>query len=153
MQKIQKRTKFQIRSDAAKQRWVRDDRKESFWRKHIEAWKVGGLSKRGYCISHNLSQSSFNAWCREIELRNREMVASANSEAVLSKSVEQPKNAFVPLRLLPDDLIDKEPLSQEVECRVEKQQIEILVPGGAVIRVDENCSVKFVAELFSSLKG
>ncbi len=41
-----KRTKFQVRSDAAKQRWVCDDRKESFLRKHIEAWKPSGLSKR-----------------------------------------------------------------------------------------------------------
>lgn len=62
---MQKRSKFQIRSDAAKQRWVRDDRKESFWRRHIEAWKNSGLSKRGYCLANDLSQSSFNAWNRD----------------------------------------------------------------------------------------
>jgi len=39
---MQKRTKFQIRSDAGKQRWVRDDRKEAFWRKHIESWERSG---------------------------------------------------------------------------------------------------------------
>ena len=41
-----KRSKFQVRSDAAKQRWVRDDVKEAFWRKHIEGWRNSGLSKR-----------------------------------------------------------------------------------------------------------
>lgn len=148
---MQKRTKFQVRSDAAKQRWVRDDRKESFWRKHVEAWKVSKLSKRGYCISRNLSQSSFNAWRREIELRDREKVASANSVELLSEPATPARGAFVPLRLLPSEV--KEPLSQEVECGVAKQSIEILVPGGAVIRVNEICSLKFVAELFSTLKG
>jgi hypothetical protein len=69
---IAKRTKFQVRSDAAKQRWVRDDKKEAFWRAQIERWKVSGLSKRAFCESNNLSQSLFNAWNREIALRDRE---------------------------------------------------------------------------------
>ena len=80
---MQKRTKFQIRSDAAKQRWVRDDRKESFWRKHVVAWKLSGQSKRGYCIAHSLCQSSFNAWNREIAIRDREKIASANAAEIL----------------------------------------------------------------------
>jgi hypothetical protein len=149
---MQKRTKFQIRSDASKQRWVRDDRKESFWRKHLEAWKVSGESKRGYCISHNLTQSSFNAWNREIELRDREKVSSANAKALLTHTAETPKNPFVPLRLLPDDEKEPEPRLPIVEPAPVTQLIDILVPGGAVIRVDENCSLKFVAELFSTLK-
>ncbi len=86
---MQKRTKFQIRSDAAKQRWVRDDRKESFWRKHVESWKLSGLSKRAYCISQNLSQSSFNAWNREIELRDREKIPSANANVLLSDHIQR----------------------------------------------------------------
>ncbi len=56
-----KKTKFQIRSDASKQRWVRDDKKEAIWREHIAKWKASGLSKRGYAIAHNLPESSFNA--------------------------------------------------------------------------------------------
>ena len=99
---MQKRSKYQIRSDAAKQRWVRDDRKESFWRRHIEAWKSSGLSKRGYCIANDLSQSSFNAWNREITLRDREKIPSTNATELLSVPPE--KNPFVPLRLLPDEM-------------------------------------------------
>jgi hypothetical protein len=150
---VQKRTKYQVRSDAAKQRWVRDDKKESFWRKHIEAWKLSGLSKRAYCIANNLSQSSFNAWNREITIRDREKIPSANAAALLSES--EPKSPFVQLRLLhgePDDVKSEAPKAPVVENNP-KQSIEILVPGGAVIRVDETCSVKYVTELFSSLKG
>ena len=103
--------------------------------------------------THNLAQSSFNAWNREIELRNREKVSSANAAALLSHTDETPKNPFVPLRLLPDDEKEQEPQPPIVESCPLKQLIDILVPGGAVIRVDENCSLKFVAELFSTLKG
>jgi hypothetical protein len=149
---MQKRTKFQVRSDAAKQRWVRDDRKESFWRKHIEAWKRSGQSKRGYCISHNLCQSSFNAWNREIGIRDREKVASANAAGLLPDSVKASKNPFVPLHLLPDEAKEPEFVPSIIETHSE-QLIDILVPGGAVIRISENCSLKFVAELFSTLKG
>ncbi len=150
---MQQRTKFQIRSDASKQRWVRDSRKESFWRKHVEAWKVSGESKRGYCIERNLSQSSFNGWHRELGIRDREKITSANAEALLSNPVDQSKNLFVPLRLLSEeekvDVID-DPVVDE---RSAKPLIDILVPGGAVIRVDETCSPDFVANLFLTLKG
>ena len=151
---MRKRTKFQIRSDAAKQRWVRDEKKEAFWRGHIRAWNKSGQSKRAYCIAHELSQSSFNAWSREIGIRDRERLPSASAEALLSEPVEKLKNPFVALRLLPDALAaekreaeDKKPPEASLE-----QRVEILVPGGAIIRI-ESCSLKFVGELFSALKG
>ncbi len=148
---MRKRTNFQVRSDAAKQRWVRDDKKEAFWRKHIEAWKKSRLSKRAYCISHDLSQSSFGAWFREIELRDRERLPSANAADLLSDPDVKPDNPFVPLRLLPDELTEKKP--EPAEGNLHQGHIEILVPGGVVIRLNERCGVNFVAELLHSLKG
>ena len=147
----QKRTKFQVRSDASKQRWVRDDKKEAFWRKHINAWRQSGLSKRAYCIANNLSQSSFGAWFREITIRDREKVPSGNAAALLAES--PPENPFVQLRLLHGEANEVKAEAPNVPAaEIEsKQAIEILIPGGAVIRVDETCSVQFVAELFSSL--
>ena len=146
---MQKRSKFQIRSDAAKQRWVRDDRKESFWRRHIEAWKNSGLSKRGYCLSNDLSQSSFNAWNREITLRDREKIPSANATELLSTSEE--KSPFVPLRLLPDEIPIENSKSADLHPRT-IGSLEILVPGGAVIRVNDELNVALVAELYSFLR-
>ncbi len=101
------------------------------------------LSKRAYCIANDLSQSSFGAWNREITIRDREKIPSANAAALLSEP--QPKNPFVPLRLLHGE-------ENEVKAAVAKsgpkQAIEILLPGGGVIRVDETCNVQYVAELF-----
>jgi len=151
---VQKRTKFEVRSDASKQRWVRDDRKEAFWRSHIHGWKQSGQSKRAYCIAHNVSQSSFNAWTREIGIRDREKVPSANAEALLSESVEQLKNPFVALHLLPDGALEEEGAAESSESPASStaRRVEILVPGGATIRI-ESCSLNFIGELFSTLKG
>ena len=148
--KSPKRTKFQVRSDAAKQRWIRDDKKEGFWRRHIEAWKVSGLSKRAYCKSKHLSESSFSAWCREIELRDREKVASENASALLEET-EQSQNPFVPLHLVHSEPEGSHVKRQPPTAEGIKQRISILVPGGAVIDVGD-CSVRFIAELYSSLK-
>jgi len=147
---VQNRSRLQIRSDAARQRWVSDEKKELYWRRHIEDWKNSGLSKRQYCIKHNLSQSSFSTWVREIALRDKEQgafVAGSLTEPVKSKA-----NPFVPLRIVPDDV--REPKSEApVELGVTEKKIEIFVPGGAVIRVNDSCNLNFVSKLFYSLKA
>jgi hypothetical protein len=147
---MQKRSKFQIRSDAAKQRWIRDDRKESFWRRHIEAWKQSGLSKRGYCLTKELSQSSFNAWSREITLRDREKVPATKTTESLLEAKNQ--NPFVPLRLLSDEA---QAGNRELPSSPPRigTSLEILVPGGAVIRINDHPSLELIVELFSSLKN
>jgi hypothetical protein len=148
---IANRTKFQVRSDAAKQRWVRDDRKEAFWRKQIERWKTSGLSKRAFCESNNLSASSFNAWNREIGLRDREKVKTANAEALLNSA----KNPFLPIRLVPDAGQEETPTGKTIDepASPSSPAIEILVPGGAIIRVAEGAQVDYISQLFSTLKS
>ncbi len=68
---MQRKTKFQIRSEAAKKRWQRDEDNESFWRVHIESWRTSGLSVRKFCQVNVLTESSFCAWQRELALRDR----------------------------------------------------------------------------------
>lgn len=146
-----KRTKFQIRSDASKQRWVRDDLKEAYWRKHIAAWKSSKLSKRAYCKANNLSESSFNAWSREISIREREYAPTDNAAAILSLR----DNPFVPIKLVPDRKNDlaSTPQTTEAPTQNTSARVEVVVPGGAVLHVSESCSVDFVAKLFSVLRS
>ena len=145
-----KRTKFQVRSDAAKQRWVRDDRKEAFWRKHIAAWIQSGLSKRGYCIANDISQSSFNAWNREIQMRDREKAPSRNAAELLSKPA---RNPFVPIRIVPETAKEIVPQNSPVKSRAEQQPIEISLPEGVVIRLHDGCNPGFIGKLLFCLKG
>jgi len=147
-----RRTKFQTRSDAAKQRWVRDEKKEAFWRQHIGVWKRSGLSKRAYCKSKNLADSSFNAWYREIELRDREKVATTNAAVLLTEAEQKSTNPFVPLRLVASEPQQEQLEPPHTKADETQQTISILVPGGAVLRVTDNCNLNFVAELYSSLK-
>jgi hypothetical protein len=148
-----KRTKFQIRSDAARQRWhVRDDQKEGYWRQHIAAWDKSGQSKRAYCIENNLAYSSFMTWRREIELRDREKNPPANVAALLP-NVEKGANPFVPVRILPKKVPGKIAIEAPPASAGEQQQIEIALPGGAVIRLRDGCDPSFVAKLLSCLKA
>lgn len=147
-----KRTKFQVRSDAAKQRWhVRDDQKEGYWRSHLESWRKSGLSKRAYCTQNNLAYSSFMAWRREVELRDRESSPPANVAALLSQSAEN-SNPFVPVRIVPDKVALAERQVPAESCSVKEQSIEITLPSGVVIRLNDGCDPTFVATLLCSLK-
>jgi hypothetical protein len=148
-----KRTKFQIRSDAARQRWhVRDDQKEGYWRQHIAAWGKSGLSKRAYCTENDLAYSSFMTWSREIDLRDREKDPPANVAALLS-NVEKGSNPFVPLRILSEKVPEEKESEAPPASDVKQQQLEIALPSGAVIRLHDGCDPSFVAKLLSCLKA
>jgi hypothetical protein len=154
---MQKRTKFQIRSDASKQRWVRDDKKEAFWRKHVAEWKARGVSKRGYAIANNLSESSFNAWCREIELRDRERIQTANAAAILASDPIEPRSGFVALHVV-SDANSNTNLSDE-NCKAScpddsaATTIELMVPGGSVIRVAHDSDFTLIRRLLNVLEA
>src|SRR3990167_2829369 len=134
---MSKRTKFQVRSDAAKQRWhVRDDQKEGYWRGHVEAWQKSGLSKRVYCEQKNLAYSSFMTWRREIELRDREKTPPANVAALLPNGLETASSPFVPFRIIPDGTPKQCAPAKSIAV---PQQVEIALPSGAVIRLHDRC--------------
>ena len=144
---MHKRSKFQIRSDASKQRWVRDDKKEAFWRGQIEKWQASGLSKRAFCLRENLSQSSFGAWCRELRIRDREFNSNANAAALLSKQDDRKASPFVPLHILPDEL-----RPSRIEPPAESK-IEVLLPGGCIIRLGRDSDFSLVKELVEALEA
>lgn len=143
---MQKKTKIKMRSAAAKQRWARNDEKEAFWREHVEEWKESGQSKRGYCREHGLSESSFSAWKREVELREREQAASSNDKGPKADYPALSRGPFVPLRVVPDKAEPAETLVTSEEA------VKVLVPGGGVLLVGQGCSVELAADIFRALK-
>ena len=146
-----KRTNFQIRSDAARQRWhVRDEKKESFWRGHKERCRKSGLSKRAYCTKHNLAYSSFMTWRREIEIRDRESVPPASVSALLA-TAEKSSNPFVPIRVLSEASLPAQESPVRENNASQSSQVEISLPGGTVIRIQDNCNPSFVAKLLAAL--
>lgn len=47
--------------DDNKRTWTREQ-KRAFWREHIEAWKLGTLTQKAYCVEHKLSRKTFHHW-------------------------------------------------------------------------------------------
>ncbi len=131
---MQKRSKFQIRSEASKKRWQRDEVKEAEWRILIDGWRSSGLSVRQYCMSNFITESSFRAWRREISLRDRESTRAQENSAVAP---------FVPVRLVPD----------AERSTPEKEALQIQLPGGASLAVTERSDLNLVARIFTALEA
>ena len=47
-----------------------DPPKEQHWRRLIQLWKNSGLTVRVFCARHHVTQPSFYAWRRELQLRD-----------------------------------------------------------------------------------
>lgn len=172
----------QRRKKSKDSRWTRDSDKEQYWNNQLALWQKSGLSIRAFCKEHGVVESSFYAWRRELIIRARED-GSANEVAdtdgltpntlkdgrgrtiairyrqtdqaptqALLKDDTKP-NPFVPFCIVRPD--DKPQSSREVDRRggSNRADIEIALPGGAVIRLGDNCNVRLVAELLSVLKG
>lgn len=56
----------------ASSRWIRDPQRESYWRAIVTKWKVSGKSVRLFCKEIGVSENSFYAWRRELQIRDRE---------------------------------------------------------------------------------
>lgn len=158
--------------------WTRDPEKEKFWRKIFAAYAVSGLSIQEFCRRHNIASGSFGAWKRELQIRDRECIASGGSMKALplpsfptevkdsrgrliptrfrkwlelSKTAE-PKEApspFVPLRLVGS--LTATPETSATPAQQSKNQIEIVSPGGFIIRVN-NQDTEFISKLLHSLE-
>jgi hypothetical protein len=50
----------------------RDRGREVFWREQVHKQKISGLSVRAFCQANDLSEASFYAWRRTLQLREAE---------------------------------------------------------------------------------
>jgi transposase-like protein len=60
----------------------RDPQREQFWRKAMSAWQASGLSVQQYCLRHELKESSFYFWRRELLRRDARNAATMSPEFV-----------------------------------------------------------------------
>jgi hypothetical protein len=67
---------------------------------------------------------------------------------------EEKQNPFVPIRIVQnaggEDVVPQ--MSRQESKGESRSEIEIALPGGAVIRLNDNCNLRMVAELLSILK-
>jgi hypothetical protein len=101
----------------------RNQAREPFWRDTIAAWRQSGQSVRAFCAARGLSEATFFA-------RRREFLDRKPSES----SASQPRApGFVPVQVIPDPTI------------------EVVLPGGLLVRVPVAADPAVVARLVAAL--
>ena len=102
---------------------LRDRKKETFWRRMVRAQSGSGVSVRGWCRKHGLSEAGFHWWRRELARRD----------------VERP--TFVPVRVMEDD-----PAST-------RGRIDIVLPGGRRVQVSGPVDRAMLADVLAVVEG
>jgi hypothetical protein len=105
----------------------RDPRKEQQWRRWLRQWQHSGLTVRAFCELHQLSQPSFYAWRRQIQLRD---AATATAP-------------FLPVRVVTD-------ASHVLPGR--STPLEIVLPGNRTLRVAAGFDAATLRQLLAVLQ-
>ena len=101
----------------------RNQAREQFWRDTIAAWRQSGQSVRAFCAAHGVNEATFFA-------RRRELLDRKPSG---SSARQTPTPGFVPVQVIPDP------------------KIEVVLPGGLVVRVPPVTDPAIVARLVTAL--
>lgn len=108
----------------------RDPRRERTWRRHLRQQSNSGLTIRDYCGEHDLAESSFYFWRREIAARDRQVSDGAPSA----------EPAFVPVTIVEPPT----PASAAIDIRL---------VSGHRLRVRAGCDRQLLAEVVAVLEG
>src|SRR5262245_32867945 len=103
----------------------RQANRDQFWRDAITAWKESDLTVPAFCAARGLCESTFFAKRRELARRN----PSPNAPA------PAPNPSFAAVRVTSDPTV------------------EIVVPGGIILRAPVAADVAAVARLVLALRG
>ena len=113
-------------------RGQRDPDRERMWRERVLAWGASGLSIRAYCDQHQLTETTFQYWRRE--LREREVASSVRPSVSPSS-----RPLFVPVTVAPS-----------VEQATKVGPVEVRCPSGHVV-ILPSCDSSSFANLFAAL--
>ena len=108
----------------------RDLNRERTWRRHLAAQRTSGQSIRVYCEAHQLRETSFYFWRKELVKRDREAAARPNRVP-----------AFAPVALI----------NPPAEHR-EDAAIDIRLAAGHRVRVRSGCDRGLLADVLAILE-
>ena len=100
--------------------------REQFWRDVIAEWKVSGQSIRAFCAARGVAEATFFA-------RKRELADGARPPRPAAGPAPSP--SFAPVRVIPDP------------------NVEIVLPGGLVVRTPAGADPAAVVRLVRALEG
>ena len=103
----------------------RTDR-EQYWRDTIIAWKASGQTVRAFCAARGVAEATFFA-------RRRELASRKQTPPPATAPI--PSQSFAAVRVIPDPTI------------------EVVIPGGLLVRVPVGADPTAVAHLVAALGG
>jgi len=101
-------------------------RGDQFWRDAVAAWKESGQSVTAFCAARGIGESTFFVKRRDLARRERSPKAPV---------APAPIPSFAAVRVIPDPMV------------------EIVVPGGTILRVPVGADATAVAKLARALRG
>lgn len=131
--------------------------KEQFWRETVKAQTQSRQSIREFCREHELAESAFYFWRRELQKRDAIKSKHLNSRTSMTtkKIARQPvcdrHDMFVPLSLMETKGKGSAPTTGEA---TRETTFEMALPSGAVLRLlggDAESAVEWIAELEARL--
>ena len=93
------------------------------WRQRFQRFEHSGLSAVAFCAKEGVSTATFYAWRQRLRQQNAGQVGPADGATRL-----------VPVRLLPA-----------------AAPVEVVLPGGLVLRLTPGCDIDFVRALVATL--
>jgi hypothetical protein len=100
---------------------------EDLWRQRLQRFECSGLSAAAFCAKEGVSAPSFYAWRRRLRQQTADRVAhDARPTADGAR--------LVPICVLPA-----------------AAHVELLLPGGAVLRLTPGCDLDFIRRLVAAL--
>ena len=119
----------------------RSSERELFWRRMVEGQKSGGLSVRAWCGQHNLRESAFYWWRRELSRRDVGRTKRVSPPSALRGS------GLVPVRIRADGL-----LTDAFEnSAASTSRIEILLPNERRVRITGSIDRQTLTDILAVL--
>jgi transposase-like protein len=111
-------------------RGERDRGKERFWRRMVRLWRRSGLTIRGFCDDHGLSEPSFYSWRRVLAARDHGTARVKTARSVRARRQSgngrcQKAPAFVPVHVVPPLAAD----GSSLEVVLSNQRVLRVAPG------------------------
>lgn len=124
--------------------------KEAYWRWHVGVQSAGGESVRAYCRQQGLSEPSFYAWRRALAKRDAELRVSSESRSVRLSGRARELACAEPSRGA--GLIALEIVGERGPGSAVSPTLEIVWPGGPVIRLREDASAEVLQRVLTACR-